>query len=354
MICPKCGTEYREGFTQCAYCKIDLVEALPEGVDADELYRRHSEEEALYGTQEGMAAAHSDAAISDEDGAGPEADGADGPIPWTEEELRAAAEEMKAEAVASVGIFRTARSRAEEMQSSGVTLAMVGGLGLFAIVLLALNVFPIGLYGPGRYITFCTMGALFLGFLVVGVRSLRKVKALNEEADREEKQTEEIVSWYKEVYGNVSLHNSGETGKPIQETEDGLHNTGGLKESAENGNGLHNDERLVDSIENENDLHNAEELENSIENENDLHNVEGLEDSVETEIGLHNAEGLEDSIENGDSLHNTEETYSFSESDDYFSIASLMKERIGEKYPDLDPAFLNFLVDRLYTEIYED
>jgi len=28
MICPKCGCEYREGFTRCADCHVDLVEQL--------------------------------------------------------------------------------------------------------------------------------------------------------------------------------------------------------------------------------------------------------------------------------------------------------------------------------------
>ena len=29
MFCPNCKTEYREGFTVCADCNIDLVDALP-------------------------------------------------------------------------------------------------------------------------------------------------------------------------------------------------------------------------------------------------------------------------------------------------------------------------------------
>jgi hypothetical protein len=35
MLCPKCGTEYREGFYVCSDCNIDLVKELPES-PADE------------------------------------------------------------------------------------------------------------------------------------------------------------------------------------------------------------------------------------------------------------------------------------------------------------------------------
>ena len=34
MFCPECEGEYREGFTRCADCEVDLVAALPTHVDA--------------------------------------------------------------------------------------------------------------------------------------------------------------------------------------------------------------------------------------------------------------------------------------------------------------------------------
>lgn len=42
MYCPKCGAEYRAGFTQCSDCGVDLVMGLPEiaGPDAEVLEKR--------------------------------------------------------------------------------------------------------------------------------------------------------------------------------------------------------------------------------------------------------------------------------------------------------------------------
>ena len=34
--CPKCGAEYREGFTRCADCGVALVAERPEGLPAEE------------------------------------------------------------------------------------------------------------------------------------------------------------------------------------------------------------------------------------------------------------------------------------------------------------------------------
>jgi hypothetical protein len=37
MFCPKCNSEYREGFTKCADCGIELVQELPINPDAEDV-----------------------------------------------------------------------------------------------------------------------------------------------------------------------------------------------------------------------------------------------------------------------------------------------------------------------------
>jgi hypothetical protein len=43
MICPKCKSEYRVGFTKCADCKIELVEEIQENLEAENSKEIHPE-----------------------------------------------------------------------------------------------------------------------------------------------------------------------------------------------------------------------------------------------------------------------------------------------------------------------
>ncbi|MDQ3281231.1 MAG: DUF2007 domain-containing protein [Acidobacteriota bacterium] len=36
MICPECNGEFRDGFTRCNDCDVDLVDALPQSGDRDD------------------------------------------------------------------------------------------------------------------------------------------------------------------------------------------------------------------------------------------------------------------------------------------------------------------------------
>ncbi len=195
MICPKCGTEYREGFDSCAYCHIPLVEKLEEGVDPEDLLRKSESDEPdeVEISPEDFISLARSKGLSDRDilnamDLKPDMD--------PEEEQRAAA---------AVRPFRKASERVNDLRSSAYTLLIVGVLGLVAVLLLYIGAFPIALHGSGKYITTGTMSALFLLFLIIGINSFRKIKPLTEEADREDKKIEEIRRFFFDTYDAESV-----------------------------------------------------------------------------------------------------------------------------------------------------
>ena len=246
MICPKCGTEYREGFNECAYCHIALVEKLEEGVDAEELFKASEsgeEEQELkeISPEEFIRLARSKG-LTESDIMG----AIDDTSPYDPEEERR--ENMKP--------YRRASDRAEDLRSSAYTLLIIGVLGLVAVFLLYIGAIPIQFSGTGRYITTGTMFVMFLLFFIIGINSFRKIGPLTEEAEREEKKIEEIRNFFHESYTAESL---------------------------------------------------------------DSEAMKGMDASV----------------------------------DAYFIRSSFMKAKLNERFMDLEPSFLEFIVDDLYSEMFE-
>ncbi|MCR4590265.1 MAG: zinc ribbon domain-containing protein [Lachnospiraceae bacterium] len=193
MICPKCGTEYREGFNECAYCHIPLVESLEEGVDPEELLKKsesNEPDEVEISPEDFISLARSKG-LSERD----ILNAMDlKPDPETVEERAAALKP-----------FRKAAERAEDLRSSAYTLLIVGVLGLIAVLLLYFGAFPIQFTGAGKYMVTGTMAVLFLLFLIIGINSYRKIQPLREEAEREEKKIEEISRFFFDTYTAESL-----------------------------------------------------------------------------------------------------------------------------------------------------
>ncbi len=174
MFCPECKREYREGFTECAYCHVPLAEELTEDNKPEE--EPLSEEDTIRETQDLQG------------------------IELTEEMIEAIKEERKPHKR-----FRTARERSGDMKTSGLTLSVVGVIGIIAIILLLTGVIKTGLFGTGAYITYAVMAVLFILFTVTGFRSLSRVPSLLEEAEREEKNVEEIETWFLENFDKEKI-----------------------------------------------------------------------------------------------------------------------------------------------------
>ncbi|MBR1892748.1 MAG: hypothetical protein IJ815_04370 [Lachnospiraceae bacterium] len=224
MFCPKCGLEFREGFEECAYCHIPLVEELPEN------FEENSEDADMSVT------------------ASVEMQGID------ETEAK-----EEPEAAAPSKPFMTAAEKANDMKSSGTTLLFVSIVGFVFLILASVGALPIQIGGAGAFITYIVMGGLFLIFFISGVRSLKKVAQLEEDADREAAKAEEISKWFIENHTAYSI------------------------------------------------------------------DLEIKEAQSEAETG----------------------------GDEYFERIQIMKKHIQERFMDLDPQFLDFLIDEIYPEVFE-
>lgn len=163
--CPKCKYEYREGIEKCSDCKIPLVSYYPMG-------EYHEEEESEYITDENLLMEYAEELSQDE------------------QKIQTKGSSNRA--------YQAKKTKAEDFKSSGYILIAVGLIGLVAIVLMELHVFPIYLAAPGKYISYSVMGGLFLIFIVSGIHSLVSAKKYAAEAKSEDDLTEKIKAWTKE------------------------------------------------------------------------------------------------------------------------------------------------------------
>ena len=153
--CPTCKCEYKDGITECADCKIPLVDELPE--EAAEVVQNIPAYEV------------------------------------TSEDATAASED--ADQHTSAGVYQDKKAKAEDFKSSAYTLLIVGILGIIALILMECKVLPIQLVAPGKYITYGVMGTMFTIFIIMGISSFRSSKKYAGEAKAEDDLTNQIKEW---------------------------------------------------------------------------------------------------------------------------------------------------------------
>lgn len=188
--CPKCKSEYREGFTVCADCGTELVAEEP--VEESVL-----EKEALQEFEPfGMPA---ESAFSEAEGPESASSGSSGPEgePSGEEQTEAGALEAAIRRQAAVSApYQDSSERASENRSSGGILLVIGVIGIVLVILGMTGVLPVRM--GNAYLFYGVMGAVFILFFVAGFVSLKNAKIFEKRAESENTLRGTLMDWCKE------------------------------------------------------------------------------------------------------------------------------------------------------------
>ena len=162
-FCPKCGYEYKPGFTMCSDCGVELVDKLPENnTDAEEYVTEFFPIEG------------EEAPLSAEDGS---------------ELLNVRPRPVRGAS------YVDPMERAENYKSGAVVLFLVGIIGVAALVLMDLKIIPINFFGSSNYLVNIVMGALFAIFIAMGVNSMINYNKLKTKASMDDELRQNIYNW---------------------------------------------------------------------------------------------------------------------------------------------------------------
>lgn len=188
MWCPKCKNEYVQGITQCADCGVALVNSLEEYEAAEAKASMEAFREMYENSEE--------SAVSD--GTAKETD--DAPVQ-------------------AAHAYVSKKSKTEDLKSTAYTFTIVGTLGLVLLVLFAVDVIPLHTASYMKVMICLVMGAMFLIFLAIGIRSFAQIKSYSDAADNEEHLLAEITTWFRDSYDKAAI----DTGLDLSQQEEMLY-----------------------------------------------------------------------------------------------------------------------------------
>lgn len=183
--CPKCKSEYREGFTVCADCGSELVsddmyaklEAEREASEKAQLFNMLEREE--WSRREETEQESADSGASREPGE---------PARETENTSKSARQ--------GYSVYEDSTERASENRSSAWVLMAVGGVGIVFITLGIAGVIPLK-FG-NSYLFYGVMAAVFILFLVAGIVSMKNARIFEKRAESENSLRDTMLAWCRD------------------------------------------------------------------------------------------------------------------------------------------------------------
>ncbi|MCR5410069.1 MAG: hypothetical protein K6E90_03715 [Lachnospiraceae bacterium] len=217
----------------------------------------------------------------------------------------------------------TLNEKANELKTSGCALTICGGAGAVFMILVLSGVIPLNLAGPFGIITKCIMSLLFVLFLVTGIISLKRSKSAFEDAKRETEKKNDIKKWFLDTYDAASL------------------------------------DEIIDSRPEEPDA--AEEASEAEEDEEESSDYEavpddssGADDTHDNAEASDNGEASDEEVPADDEYAVADPIAEFDKNYRFFARSELIKDKICERFMDVEDALMSELIEELYNEIFEE
>ena len=105
-------------------------------------------------------------------------------------------------------VYVSKESKKEETKSTAYSFLLVSVFGFIALILFATGALPVHVADYIKIMLCIVMGVMLLIFFVIGIVSLRQLKTLGTQAEKENDLSSEIISWFTSTYSAKDIDES--------------------------------------------------------------------------------------------------------------------------------------------------
>ena len=105
-------------------------------------------------------------------------------------------------------VYVSKESKKEETKSTAYSFLLVSVFGFIALILFATGGLPVHVADYIKIMLCIVMGVMLLIFFVIGIVSLRQLKTLGTQAEKENDLSSEIISWFTSTYSAKDIDES--------------------------------------------------------------------------------------------------------------------------------------------------